>query len=109
MNGLESFDVEQLEKMAEQARPYREFLRRRGMSLGMYVLPVGGTDNQHPHASDEIYIVLRGRGTLRVRDQDHEVRQGSVISVDHAEEHRFTGIDEDLHILVVFAPPDDPH
>ena len=108
MNGLESFDVEQLEKMAEQARPYREFLRRRGMSLGIYVLPVGGTDNQHPHASDEVYIVLRGRGRLRVRDQDHEVRQGSVISVDHGEEHRFTDINEDLHILVVFAPPDDP-
>lgn len=108
MNGLESFDVGQLNKLAEEARPYREFLRRRGMSLGMYVLPAGGHDNQHPHASDEVYIILRGRGTLRVGDQDHEVRQGSVISVDHGEEHRYVDVAEDLHILVVFAPPDDP-
>jgi mannose-6-phosphate isomerase-like protein (cupin superfamily) len=108
MSGLQSFDLGQLDKLAEQARPYHEILRRRGMSLGMYVLPAGGTDRQHPHASDEVYVILRGRGTLRVRDQDHEVRQGNVMSVDHGEEHRFVDITEDLHILVIFAPPDDP-
>jgi len=108
MNGLQAFDLDELDKLAEQAQPYHEFLRRRGMSLGIYVLPVGGTDGQHPHASDEVYVVLRGSGTLRVRDHDQEVRQGSVISVDHGEEHSFVDIAEDLHILVIFAPPDDP-
>ena len=108
MTGLQSFDLDELEKLAEQAQPYHEFLRRRGMSLGIYVLPAGGTDRQHPHASDEVYIVLRGRGSLRVQGKEHDVRPGSVISVDHGEEHNFTGITEDLHVLVVFAPPDDP-
>jgi quercetin dioxygenase-like cupin family protein len=108
MNGLELFHLDQLEKLAEQAQPYHEFLRRRGMSLGMYVLPAGATDNQHPHTADEVYIVLRGQGALRVRDQDHEVQQGSVVSVDHGEEHRFVDITSDLHVLVIFAPPDDP-
>jgi mannose-6-phosphate isomerase-like protein (cupin superfamily) len=69
---------------------------------------VGSEDHQHPHASDEVYVVLRGRGSLRVRDRNHDVRQGSVISVDHGEEHRFVDVTEDLHVLVVFAPPDDP-
>jgi mannose-6-phosphate isomerase-like protein (cupin superfamily) len=78
------------------------------MSLGIYVLLVGGTDNQHPHASDEVYVVLRGRGSLQVQGRDREVRQGSVVSVDHGEEHRFVDITEDLHVLVIFAPPDDP-
>ena len=108
MNGLESFDLEQLGKLAEQARPYYEIMRRRGMSLGLYVLPAGSVDQQHPHASDEVYVILQGRGTLRVRDQDHEVRLGSVMSVDHGEEHMFVDITEDLHVLVIFAPPDDP-
>ena len=108
MNGLQAFDLDELDKLAEQAQPYHEFLRRRGMSLGIYVLPVGGTDRQHPHASDEVYVVLRGSGTLRVRDHDQEVREGSVISVDHGEEHSFVDIAEDLHLLVIFAPPDDP-
>jgi mannose-6-phosphate isomerase-like protein (cupin superfamily) len=108
MNGLEAFDLDELDKLAEQAQPYHEFLRRRGMSLGIYVLPAGAEDRQHPHTSDEVYVVLRGRAALRVRDQNHDVRQGSVISVDHGEEHRFVDITEDLHVLVVFAPPDDP-
>jgi len=108
MNGLELFDLDELDKLAERAQPYHEFLRRRGMSLGIYVLPAGSEDHQHPHAADEVYVVLRGRGSLRVRDQNHEVRQGSVISVDHGEEHRFVDVTEDLHVLVVFAPPDDP-
>ena len=108
MNGLESFYLEQLGKLAEQARPYYEIMRRRGMSLGLYVLPAGSVDQQHPHASDEVYVILQGRGTLRVGDQDHEVRLGSVMSVDHGEEHMFVDITEDLHVLVIFAPPDHP-
>jgi quercetin dioxygenase-like cupin family protein len=108
MNGLESFDLDALDTLAEQAQPYHEFLRRRGMSLGIYVLPVGAADQQHPHTSDEIYVVLRGRGALQVQGQDHEVHQGSVISVDHGEEHRFVNVVDDLHLLVIFAPPDDP-
>jgi len=108
LTGLQAFDLDELDKLAEQAQPYHEFLRLRGMSLGIYVLPAGGTDRQHPHASDEVYVVLRGRGALRVQGTEHDVRQGSVISVDHGEEHNFVNITEDLHILVVFAPPDDP-
>ena len=54
MSGLQPFDLDQLDKLAEQAKPYQEILRCRGMSLGMYVLPAGGTDRQHPHASDEV-------------------------------------------------------
>ena len=108
MSGLQAFDLDELDKLAEQAQPYHEFLRRRGMSLGIYVLPVGGTDRQHPHASDEVYVVLRGHGALQVQGKAHEVRRGSVVSVDHGEEHRFVDITEDLHVLVIFAPPDDP-
>jgi mannose-6-phosphate isomerase-like protein (cupin superfamily) len=103
------FQLEELEKkQSESDRPYLEFLRRRGMSVGLYQLPVGAEDRQHPHAADEMYFVLRGRGTLRVRDQDVAVAPGSVISVDHGEDHRFVDVAEDLHLMVVFAPPESP-
>lgn len=105
---FKAFELDELEnKQAEAHQPYFEFLRRRAMSAGLYSLPVGSQDHQHPHVADEMYVVLRGRGTLRVGDQDHQVRQGSVVSVDHGEEHRFTDIAEDLQLLVVFAPPED--
>jgi mannose-6-phosphate isomerase-like protein (cupin superfamily) len=109
VTAFQVFELEDLErKVSESDKPYLEFLRRRGMSVGLYRLPVGAEDRQHPHAADEMYVVLRGRGTLRVRDHDVEVGPGSVISVDHGEDHRFVDIREDLHLMVVFAPPEFP-
>jgi mannose-6-phosphate isomerase-like protein (cupin superfamily) len=96
------------ELIQKYAAGYNEFLRRRGMSLGLYVLPVGAEDKQHPHMADEVYIVLKGRGTLRVVDEETEVKAGDIVSVDHGEEHRFVNVAEDLQMLVVFAPPDLP-
>ena len=94
------------QKQVADNQAYREFLRRRGMSAGLYMLPTGGQDHQHPHAADEMYFVLRGQATLRVGDREHPVRPGSVVSVDHGEEHQFVDITEDLRVLVVFAPPE---
>jgi len=104
-----AFDVADLQqKYAGSPAPYNEFLRRRGMSVGMYVLPAGAEDRQTPHVADEVYVVLRGRGTLQVADEQVEVAPGSVISVDHGEDHQFVEVAEDLHMLVVFAPPELP-
>ena len=103
-----AFDQHDLEQKYGSGAGYNEFLRRRGMSLGLFVLPAGAQDHQHPHMADEVYIVLKGRGTLRVVDDEIEVKQGSIVSVDHGEEHRFVNVAEDLEMLVVFAPPDLP-
>jgi quercetin dioxygenase-like cupin family protein len=99
---------ELIDKYASGGAAYHEFLRRRGMSLGIYTLPAGSTDSQHPHTADEVYIVLQGRGTLRVVDSEIEVATGSIVSVDHGEDHQFIEITEDMQLLVVFAPPDLP-
>jgi len=104
-----TFELDQLhQKYAGSASPYNEFLRRRGMSVGLYVLPVGAEDKQTPHMADEVYFVVQGRGRLRVVDEEVEVEAGSVISVDHGEDHQFIEVTEDLHMIVVFAPPDLP-
>jgi mannose-6-phosphate isomerase-like protein (cupin superfamily) len=92
-----AFDLDDLQqKYAVAAAPYNEFLRRRGMSLGMYILPAGAEDMQTPHMADEVYLVLGGRGVLRIADDKIEVKAGSVISVDHGEEHQFVDVVEDL-------------
>ena len=102
----QSFTVDELAAQSDEG--YREFLRRAGMSLGLYRLPVDGADHQHPHASDEVYIVHRGRAQLDVEGTAIPVVPGSVISVDPGREHHFTKITEDLEIVVVFAPPEVP-
>jgi mannose-6-phosphate isomerase-like protein (cupin superfamily) len=76
--------------------------------MAIYHLPVGGTDpQQHPHSADEIYVVLAGRATLEVEGETLAVDPGKV-SVDIGADHRFLDVTEDLQVLVVFAPPDDP-
>ncbi len=106
MTGFRAFESSDLP--AADAGPYRELLRRPSMSLGVYRLPAGGTDHQHPHSSDEVYTVVSGRATLRVDGRDHPVGPGSIVSVDRGIEHGFIDIVEDLTVLVVFAPAEIP-
>ena len=83
---------------------YREFLRVPAMSVGLYVLPAGGTDPQRPHHEDEMYYVIRGRGRFRAGDEEIEVSAGSLLFVAGEVEHRFYDIAEELGVLVFFAP-----
>ena len=74
------------------------------LSVGTYSIPAGGLDDQTPHTEDEIYVVRAGRATLVTSSGTTEVGPGSVVYVPAMEEHRFTGISEDLALLVIFAP-----
>jgi quercetin dioxygenase-like cupin family protein len=92
------------EQRAESGRPYREFLRVPTMSVGLYVLPAGATDQQKPHREDEVYYVVRGRARFKAGAEDREVLAGSVIFVAAEVGHRFYDITEELVVLVMFAP-----
>jgi quercetin dioxygenase-like cupin family protein len=83
---------------------YNEFLRSDSLSVGLYTLPAGGTDPQQPHTEDEVYYVVRGRGSIFVGGENRPVEAGSVVFVAAGIEHRFHSITEDLHIVVFFAP-----
>ncbi len=101
----EAFDVERLEaELAASGERYHEFLRMPALSCGMYRLPAGGTDPQGPHTEDEVYHVLHGRATLDLGDHEHLVHPGSVVYVPANVPHRFHSIEEDLQVLVFFAP-----
>lgn len=89
---------------AARNKSYFEFLRVPAMSAGVYVLPKGGTDAQKPHREDEMYFVVRGIGRMRAGSEDYEVRAGSVIFVEAQLQHRFYAIEEELEVLVFFAP-----
>lgn len=83
---------------------YLEFLRVPAMSAGLYVLAAGSSDQQKPHHEDEMYYVVRGRARFRAGNDDREVSAGSVIYVAAEIEHRFFDIEEELVVLVFFAP-----
>ncbi len=89
---------------AEKNKLYFEFLRVPAMSAGVYVLPMGSADPQKPHREDEMYYVVRGRARMQIGSEHAEVRSGSVIFVEANLEHRFYDIQEELEVLVFFAP-----
>ena len=89
---------------AGKGKLYLEFLRVPAMSAGVYVLPKRGTDPQKPHGEDEMYYVVRGRARMQIGSDHAEVHPGSVIFVEAGLEHRFYNVQEELVVLVFFAP-----
>jgi mannose-6-phosphate isomerase-like protein (cupin superfamily) len=85
-------------------RPYLEFISVPDLSVGLYVLAAGEPDLQRPHAEDEVYYVVSGRGRITVADQVRDVRPGSIVLVAATVDHRFHDIVEDLTLLVAFGP-----
>lgn len=109
MTSYRSFSLDALEKaQVSAATAYHEFLRRPGFSMGMYLLPAGSQDAQHPHSADEVYVIQRGQAQLQVEGETFDVGAGDVISVDQGRDHHFLNVTDDLAVLVMFAPPDDP-
>jgi mannose-6-phosphate isomerase-like protein (cupin superfamily) len=93
-----------VERQSAGGRPYLEFLRVPDLSVGLYVLEAGSVDRQSPHTEDEAYIVMSGRGRLRMADEEVAVGPGSVAFVAAGVDHRFHDIEERLTILVAFGP-----
>jgi mannose-6-phosphate isomerase-like protein (cupin superfamily) len=88
----------------EPGHRYHEFLRRPSLSAGVFVLPVGGVDTQSPHSEDEVYYVVRGRGKFSQGSDVQPVGPGDILFVPAHEVHRFRDVEEELVLLVVFAP-----
>ncbi len=83
-----------------------EVLRSDLLSVGLYLLPAGGTDDQTPHDEDEVYYAVRGRATLRVGAEDHPVNPGTLLFVPAHAVHFFHEITDELILVVFWAPPE---
>ncbi len=92
------------ESQKKSGKRYFEFLRIPAMSTGMYTLSAGATDPQSPHKEDELYYVVRGKARMKAGNEDQPIVAGAVIFVAAGVEHRFYDIEEELTVLVFFAP-----
>jgi mannose-6-phosphate isomerase-like protein (cupin superfamily) len=102
---MQAYELAQLiSQQRDSNQPYLEFLKVPDLSMGLYILPAGGVDPQQPHTEDEVYYVVSGRAKIQVADEDHSVQAGSIFYVAKNVEHRFHSIEEDLTVLVFFAP-----
>ena len=107
---MKAFEIPQLDPQPRdsEGHGYIDFFASDKLSVGLSIWPRGATDRQRPHAEDEVYYVISGRGTIRVADEDRPVKPGSLVFVAAGAEHRFHSIEEDLRVLVFWAPPHAP-
>ena len=102
---MQAYELTQLiSQRADSNKLYLEFLKVPDLSMGLYVLPAGGIDPQSPHLEDEVYYVVSGRAKIQVADEERDVQAGSIVYVAKNVKHRFHSIEEELTVIVFFAP-----
>jgi len=102
---MQAFELADLiSQQRDSNKLYLEFLKVPDLSMGLYVLPAGGTDPQSPHTEDEVYYVVSGRAKIQVAEENRDVQAGSIVYVAKNVEHRFYSIEEELKVIVFFAP-----
>jgi mannose-6-phosphate isomerase-like protein (cupin superfamily) len=109
--GGSQFQAAELDQVVAQARAApdgyaAEVLRSDLLSVGLYLLPAGGTDDQSPHNEDEVYYAVSGRAKLRFGEDDHPVQPGTLLFVPAQAAHFFYDIEEELVLVVFWAPPE---
>jgi mannose-6-phosphate isomerase-like protein (cupin superfamily) len=104
---MDAHEVPELDPRPRDAdgHGYLDFLTSEKLSVGLAVWPRGSVDRQRPHGEDEVYYVISGSGTIRVAEEERRVKPGSLVFVAAGVEHRFHDIEEDLRVLVFWAPP----
>ena len=104
---MKAFEVPELDPQPrdEQNHGYIDFLASEKLSVGLSVWPAGSIDRQQPHREDEVYYIIGGRGLIEVAGEDRPVKEGSLVFVAAGVPHHFHQIEEDLRVLVFWAPP----
>ena len=104
---MDAHEIPELDPQPRDAdgHGYVDFLASDKLSVGLAIWPKGKPDRQRPHREDEVYYVIGGRATIQVGGEDRPVKAGSLVFVATGVEHRFHNIEEDLRVLVFWAPP----
>jgi len=97
------FDVERVrERLEVRGGGYKIVHASPGLEIGVYVLVAPEFDRQRPHADDEVYIVLEGRGVLEVEGKAVSLERGQAVVVPAGARHGFTAYTQ-MSVLVIFA------
>ncbi len=100
------FHLDELVESVEQGTvSMQEFLRTPSLSCSIYHVPAGSNEMSKAHEEDELYLILEGRGHLRVEDSVHEVTRGTLMYVHAACDHTYFDIEESITALVFFGGP----
>ena len=89
------------EKLALLDRPYSPGIVGFLNDLKLVVVKVHGEFVWHKHDdTDDFFLVLRGRLTIKLRDRDVELSEGELFVVPRGVEH-CPKADEEAHVLLI--------
>ena len=112
--GYSAVDVDRLEGAGPggMVRKVRRALGARAFGFNYFTLPPGAEGREHDHAEsgmEEVYFVVRGSGTMRVDDEDVELRPGRFVRVDGASRRVPVAGDDGLEFVTFGAPLEGPY
>lgn len=93
-----------LAALARAGGEYTTLFRHGTLEIEIY-RPVG-VDRQQPHARDEIYVVIAGKGGFVRGNQRMNFGPGDVLFVAARVPHRFVEFSEDFSTWVFFYGPE---
>ncbi len=81
-----------------------ELFRHGSLEVKLYA--PRGTDPQHPHTRDELYVVASGSGRFFRNGMEVAFGPGDMLFVAAGEEHRFVDFSDDFATWVFFYGPE---
>jgi mannose-6-phosphate isomerase-like protein (cupin superfamily) len=75
-------------------------------TMSVIVFTPRGRDYQTKHAQDELYVVMKGSGTLMIADTPYPFAEGAVLFVPAETQHRFVSFTDDLVTWAIFWGPE---
>jgi mannose-6-phosphate isomerase-like protein (cupin superfamily) len=109
--GYDYVDVDSLEGEGPggMVRKLRRAVGARAFGFNYFTIPPGVEGREHDHADssmEEVYVVVRGSGVMRVDGEEVELRPGRFLRVDPASTRMPVAGDEGLEFVTFGAPLD---
>ena len=81
-------------------------LGSRNMSVTWLEVPAGASQRMHSdEEAEQVYVVVRGRGSMSVAGDTQELNQGDLVLVPPATDHEIAGSDEGFALISIQSPP----
>lgn len=98
-------------KLAKENSNYRKvvYTGNKSQLVLMSIPPKGDIGMETHHDTDQILVIVEGKGKTILNDQESPIAEHDLVFVSAGTEHNFinTG-DTDLKLFTVYAPPNHP-
>jgi mannose-6-phosphate isomerase-like protein (cupin superfamily) len=92
-----------LSKMDLDNSDFLNFFDLQHLQVGILRLKPGEKDTQEPHASDEIYLVLKGDGFIEIGKKAYIIKRDLFVYVPPSVNHRFYGNTREILVVYFFS------